>query len=541
MPPKRTTNNKAPRGRKGAVKPPTHPKHQARVQTRVPTAASTEPVPRTRRVRSRVATSPEPARRTKRARAQVATSPSPTSPPVSPPVSDSSGRAGRSWLARLTREQLEDMIETYVNTGNAIGAPSDTQATGGASRGSYTTEPSPSTSADPAPIAGSSMPSSSASVPPWRAAEDNFQPPLTSDLRLWAQVLRAPRAKLPTFDGNPLEFHDFIRAFESQVEPWMETEAAKWATLVSQCKGEAADALKACSFVPQAHRYEAAKTLLHKKYGTKEVVEQAWMTHLQTPMSSIEKLSVSLDAAVQALEATTAARYADHHLTLHAIQRGFPEALQRKWGTELLKRRERGEEPTLAFLAEVVRKFADRERQWQQLTEETRGRSRSNTRWDRAADAPRRAQRPPSRRREAAACYAAAASQPRQTRLTNNITTSSPQPRRAHTIDQGVTTPPAPPRCYICDAAHRPHQCSTLKEMSVDERYIAVKKGRACYRCLEQGHLSRQCKHYCRTCRGGHHTLLHHDSRPIAARDNKPSTTQADSYRSGPAAGGHRE
>ena len=106
-------------------------------------------------------------------------------------------------------------------------------------------------------------------------------------------MLHAPRAILPTFDGNPLELHDFIQAFESQVEPWMETKAAKWATLVSQCGGETADALKACSFIPQAHRYKAAKTLLYKKYGEMEVVEQAWMSHLQTRMSSIEKLSVS--------------------------------------------------------------------------------------------------------------------------------------------------------------------------------------------------------------------------------------------------------
>ena len=342
----------------------------------------------------------------------------------------------------------------------------------------------------------------------------------------WARATLAPKAKLPTFEWVPIEFHDFIRAFESQVEPWMETEAAKWATLVSQCEGEAADALKACSFVPQAHRYEAAKTLLHKKYGKKEVVEQAWMTQLQTPMPSIEKLSVSLDAAVQALGATTAARYADHHLTLHAIQRGFPEALQRKWGTELLKRRERGEEPTLAFMAEVVRKFADRERQWQQLTEETRCRSRSNTRRDRAADAPRRAQRPPPRRREAAACYAAAASQPRQTRLTNNIATSSPQPRQAHTTNNRVTMPPAHPPCYICNAAHRPHQCYTLKEMSVDERYAAVKEGRACYRCLERGHFSRLCKHHCSKCGGRHHALLHRDSRSTMAGGNKPADAQ---------------
>ena len=179
---------------------------------------------------------------------------------------------------------------------------------------------------------------------------------------------------------------------------------------MSQCRGEAAYALKACSFIPQGHRYKAAKTLLCIKYGKMEVVEQAWMNHLQTQTSSVEKLSVSLDAAVQALGATMAARYADHHLTLHAIQRGFPEALRPKWGIELLKQQERGEEPTLAFMAEVVRKFADRERQWQRQTEERGGRSRSNTRRERATDAPLRAQRPPPRRREAASCYVTKAS-----------------------------------------------------------------------------------------------------------------------------------
>ena len=291
-----------------------------------------------------------------------------------------------------------------------------------------------------------------------------------------------------------MELHDFIEAFEREVEPWIESETGRWASLISQCRGDAAETLKACAFIPQAHRYKAAKNLLRQKYGESEVVEQAWMDHLQQQAPSLEKLSVSLDAAVRALSKTPAKGYADYHLTLHLIQKGFPEALQRKWGVEVLKLREKGEAPTLAFMAEVVRKFAAREQQWKRQ----KGLDR------------------PSRLR----------TQPQQDCQKKNWERRQPthHPSSSSSACYAVSSPSD---CPVCHGDYHPlDECRTLKDMSVRERYEAVTRVRACYKCLEYGHIANQCDNQCSECQGRHHFLLHRGEHTLQSADTQATTTQ---------------
>ena len=58
--------------------------------------------------------------------------------------------------------------------------------------------------------------------------------------------LRAPTITIPNFNGNPLEYHSFLRAFEENVEKLVSDNASRLARLNQYCTGDAQRLLKGC-------------------------------------------------------------------------------------------------------------------------------------------------------------------------------------------------------------------------------------------------------------------------------------------------------
>ena len=52
-------------------------------------------------------------------------------------------------------------------------------------------------------------------------------------------VLQAPKVDLPTFKGDPMQYHIFMRAFDDNVERVISDPSSKLARLVQLCTGEA--------------------------------------------------------------------------------------------------------------------------------------------------------------------------------------------------------------------------------------------------------------------------------------------------------------
>ena len=75
-------------------------------------------------------------------------------------------------------------------------------------------------------------------------------------------------------------------------------------------------------------------------------------------------------------------------------------------------------------------------------------------------------------------------------------------------------TPP-PPKCYICQAEHRVHDCPTMADSSPEERIQHAKNHRLCVSCLVRGHPTRECRSRNKCSKNGciriHHPLLHTD------------------------------
>ena len=82
-------------------------------------------------------------------------------------------------------------------------------------------------------------------------------------------------------------------------------------------------------------------------------------------------------------------------------------------------------------------------------------------------------------------------------------------------ILSNTKTPRKLPKCYICQAEHRVHDCPTMAEGLLEERIQHAKNHHLCFSCLVRGHLTRECRSRNKCSKNGctriHHPLLHTD------------------------------
>ena len=92
---------------------------------------------------------------------------------------------------------------------------------------------------------------------------------ITDQLGQLVVALRAPTITIPNFNGNPLEYHSFIRAFEENVEKLVSDSASRLARLNQYCTGDAQRLLKGCMLMEPNAGYHRARSLMEERYGNK--------------------------------------------------------------------------------------------------------------------------------------------------------------------------------------------------------------------------------------------------------------------------------
>ncbi|XP_037931304.1 uncharacterized protein LOC119666101 [Teleopsis dalmanni] len=82
-------------------------------------------------------------------------------------------------------------------------------------------------------------------------------------------------------------------------------------------------------------------------------------------------------------------------------------------------------------------------------------------------------------------------------------------------------TPPLKTGCPNCKGQHNLFQCQSYQTSSVAERWNKVKNLKVCFSCLNNGHITMNCrsKKYCgiNGCKRQHHFSLHEEKKPIAS------------------------
>ena len=80
-----------------------------------------------------------------------------------------------------------------------------------------------------------------------------------------------------TFNGDPLQFWEFWRAFQVNVDDTSVSNAAKLTRLLHYCIGDARKVIQACSAMEPEEGYRRARILLEQRFGIKHKVADAWL------------------------------------------------------------------------------------------------------------------------------------------------------------------------------------------------------------------------------------------------------------------------
>ena len=99
------------------------------------------------------------------------------------------------------------------------------------------------------------------------------------------QKNRLPRRQVPIFDGNPLSYGTFMRAFETVVESNESDSGGRLYYLGQHTSGRAREILRSCMYLNPEEGYSKAKKLLEARFGQKHNIAKAYIDQLMVPIS----------------------------------------------------------------------------------------------------------------------------------------------------------------------------------------------------------------------------------------------------------------
>ena len=285
-------------------------------------------------------------------------------------------------------------------------------------------------------------------------------------------LMRAPRVEIPTFDGNPLKYFSFMRRFEEDVEKIMRSEAGKLNRLAQYCTGEAGEIIESCLLMDPTEGYKRARAILEEQFGNKFEIAQAWINKVtqQTNVKSNElrRYANNLRTCYETLKAGNCLGELESQSNLKKIMDRLPGYVQNRWRTKAakVKRKEHrlpGIKDVVVFLEAVAFEATD-------------------------------------------PIFGVMSQTGTQTNKTTsfNITTEAIR------------------RCAICKKDHAITSCNELEDLNYQEKIELLKTKGACFKCLETGHVARECERevMCTIsgCERRHPTLLHKETKQFVQK-----------------------
>ena len=100
-------------------------------------------------------------------------------------------------------------------------------------------------------------------------------------------ALMLPQPEVPTFDGNPIEYQNFIRAFETLIELKTDSDSTRLYYLIQYTASDVRELLKGCLSMNARDVYAEARRLLKQRYGQNYKIATAYMDRVTNGPSSM--------------------------------------------------------------------------------------------------------------------------------------------------------------------------------------------------------------------------------------------------------------
>ena len=285
-----------------------------------------------------------------------------------------------------------------------------------------------------------------------------------------------PNINLMTYDGEPLRYVEFMERFKLHIhdKPHL-SDDVRMAQLKMHVTGKAESTISGIG--SQGIMYATALKTIKEQFGQPSVIARAYITSLidkpkiqNNDRQALQELSFDVLNCVAVLKQIVHLAHVNATDNLRKIVMRMPDHLIHKWKDVASDLLEKGENPTLEYIAKFLRKRVKAE-----FDPDFGDIQDSN-----------------SRRK-------------------NGIFAGQREQRKLL-------------QCYVCSENHHVVDCPTFSSCPIDARIQHARTHRLCFSSLNRGHVTRECKskEKCGTngCTHFHHHLLHNES------SAKPPTTR---------------
>ena len=322
-------------------------------------------------------------------------------------------------------------------------------------------------------------------------------------------ALTLPEPEVPTFNGNPIEYWTFVRAFENLIERKTASESARLYYLVQYTIGEVQELVKSCLSMDPEEGYREARILLKQRYGQPYRIATAYVNKVTKgppikpeDSSALRRFSVLLTSCKNTLKEIGHLSKVENSDTLRMIIDRLPYGLKLKWRDEADRITEKiGREITIEDVSDFV--TAKARAATHAIFGDISSRSLPPHRNSREKKPPR---------------DASSFGIQSDTRKENSEGKNRPNQIRL--------------KCPLCGSNHWLSHCQGFKGKSLSDRLTLVRAQGLCINCLVAGHMASSCPKasFCRVtgCKGVHSSYLHPKSVQPATNqssENLPSAS----------------
>ena len=305
------------------------------------------------------------------------------------------------------------------------------------------------------------------------------------------ETLQLPKTELMTFDGDPVKYWTFIRAFENIVDKETVGDGAKLARLLQYCTGPARKLIQCCSVKEPREGYLLARKLLQSRFGNAYDISDAWINKIVgrpiiTDNRELLEFSDELRNCRETLHAMGKLVELNNRQSLAKIIEKLPYDLRKSWLNTVHRLKfVENRLPSIDDVLEFVSVAAER------ANDPVFGKLLHANRPDKAR---KNVSSKEHWKNKPHANFNTQVEQPSSSKAPCTPKDHQLQSPPAIGVTAGVQRTTATVSCPYCALGHNLFGCTGWKALKVTDRLKFVQRNQLCVNCLQSGHRARNCQ-----------------------------------------------
>ena len=169
-------------------------------------------------------------------------------------------------------------------------------------------------------------------------ARDQHLEQLLDQQRQLALSMTLPKVEVPTFGGDPINYSQFIRSFETLIENKTASSSARLSYLIQYTSGDAQEFLRSCLTMNADDGYQKARSLLKRRYGENHRIATAYVDRIiNGPVvkdedgKALHKLSILITSCKNTLQDIEYQHRLENPENLLKVVSRLPFSLRKAW------------------------------------------------------------------------------------------------------------------------------------------------------------------------------------------------------------------